>query len=294
MSRNKPFLIALSIVLASLTFSWAQAGTLTLRDGRVFNGTFLGGTSSTIRFRTEGVAKTFRLADVRDVSFVDNMATTTTGPTSSSTQYGKHSGTHTDTSGTHSRTHVGEYSTNPQSSAYPRAAMRDQYVIPSGTVLRVRTSEVIDSDVSHVGDAFSGTLESDIIANNELLAERGAPVKLRIAQVDQAGKFEGRSQLIIDLVELTSQGRSYAVTTSQATQRGDSQGKKTAIVVGGGAALGAIIGAIAGGGKGAAIGTVVGGAGGAGYQILTKGEKIKIPAETVLEFTMQRELYLRR
>ncbi len=254
---HKRSLIVLFLLLAFLTFSWTLADTVTLRDGRVFNGTYLGGTSRTIRFRTEGVIKTFRVDEVRDVSFVDN-------------------------------------STNPQSPAYPRAAIRDQYVIPAGTVLRVRTNEAIDSDVAHVGDTFSGTLQGDIIVSNELLAERGSPVKLRIAEVEQAGEFKGRSQLTVDLVELTVQGRNYALTTSQVEERGASQGKKTATVVGGGAALGAIIGAIAGGAKGAAIGTVVGGAAGAGYQILTKGEKVKVPAETVLEFTMQRDLYVRR
>ncbi|HEY3129157.1 MAG TPA: hypothetical protein VGL91_06845 [Acidobacteriota bacterium] len=281
--RNKPFLIVFFVVLVSLSFSWALAETLTLRDGRVFNGTYLGGTSRTIRFRTEGVIKTFRLDEVQNLAFVDNLATTYSG--APSTQYEVRSGARTDQYGNYSGSRGG---------SYRRAAVRDEYVIPSGTVLRVRTNESIDSDVAHVGDSFSGTLDSDIIVNNELLAERGSPVKLRIAEVEQAGKFEGRSQLVIDLVELTTQGRSYSLTTSQVEQRGSSQGKRTAIAVGGGAALGAIIGAIAGGGKGAAIGTVLGGAGGAGYEILTKGQKIKIPAETVLEFTMQRELYLRR
>src|SRR2546428_9840224 len=73
--KNKPFLIVFFLMLASLSFSWALAETLTLRDGRVFNGTYLGGTSRTIRFRTEGVIKTFRLDEVQDLAFVDNLAT---------------------------------------------------------------------------------------------------------------------------------------------------------------------------------------------------------------------------
>jgi hypothetical protein len=56
--------------------------------------------------------------------------------------------------------------------------------------------------------------------------------------------------------------------------------------VGGGAALGAIIGAIAGGGKGAAIGSGVGGAAGAGDVLFTRGKAVVIPTETKLSFQL--------
>src|SRR2546425_707379 len=179
--KNKPFLIVFFLMLASLSFSWALAETLTLRDGRVFNGTYLGGTSRTIRFRTEGVIKTFRLDEVQDLAFVNNLATTSSGVPS--TQYEVRSGARADQYGNYS-------GARGDSRSYRRAAVRDEYVIPSGTVLRVRTNESIDSEVAHVGDTFSGTLDSDIVVNNELLAERGSPVKLRIAETEQAGKFE--------------------------------------------------------------------------------------------------------
>ncbi|HEV8131549.1 MAG TPA: hypothetical protein VGQ81_09860 [Acidobacteriota bacterium] len=271
--KHKCIASTLFLLLALLAVSLALADTLTLRDGQSFNGTYLGGTSRTIRFRAEGVIKTFRKEEVRDISFLENAVTT-----SSSTSPGVAGGAY------------GQY----PSRTYPRAAVRDEYVVPTGTVLRVRTSEAIDSDVSRVGDTFSGSLDDDLILNSELLAERGTPVKLRIAEVQQSGEFKGRSQLTIDLVEMTLRGTSYTLTTSQVQERGASRTRKSEAVIGGGAALGAIIGAIAGGAKGAVIGTVVGGAAGAGYQVLTKGDKVKIPAETVLEFTMQQPLYVRR
>ena len=65
---------------------------------------------------------------------------------------------------------------------------------------------------------------------------------------------------------------------------------KVVLVVGASAGIGAAIGAIAGGGKGAAIGAGVGGGGATAVQVLTKGEKLNIPSETKLEFTLRSPL----
>jgi len=63
-------------------------------------------------------------------------------------------------------------------------------------------------------------------------------------------------------------------------------------MVGGGAALGTLLGAIAGGGKGAAIGAVAGAGAGGTAQVLTKGKTVKVPAETILRFQLDRPLHL--
>ena len=93
--------------------------------------------------------------------------------------------------------------------------------------------------------------------------------------------------MLLELTELVANGRRYYIRTTDHVEEGSSRGKKTAATVGGTAALGAIIGAIAGGGKGAAIGAAAGAGAGTGVQVLTKGEVLKIPAETVLEFRLQ-------
>jgi hypothetical protein len=74
----------------------------------------------------------------------------------------------------------------------------------------------------------------------------------------------------------------------------DSVGKntRTAEYVGGGALLGTIIGAIAGGGKGAAIGAAAGAGAGAGTQVLTRGKKVSVPAESLLTFRLERRLVM--
>ena len=83
------------------------------------------------------------------------------------------------------------------------------------------------------------------------------------------------------------QGKSYTLMSNEYEQTGKSRGKRTAETIGAGAAIGAAIGAIAGGGKGAAIGAGVGGATGTGIQVATKGQQVKIPSETKLDFRLE-------
>jgi outer membrane lipoprotein SlyB len=76
------------------------------------------------------------------------------------------------------------------------------------------------------------------------------------------------------------------LNTQSVSRASDSRGNRTAKVAGGTAAVGAIIGAIAGGGKGAAIGAGAGAAAGAGAEVVTKGQRVKIPSETRLTFVL--------
>jgi len=82
----------------------------------------------------------------------------------------------------------------------------------------------------------------------------------------------------------------YNIQTDQYHREGTSRGKNTAEKVGAGSVIGAIIGGIAGGGKGAAIGAAAGGGVGGGVQAATKGQQIKLPSETVLNFGLQSSL----
>ena len=76
------------------------------------------------------------------------------------------------------------------------------------------------------------------------------------------------------------------------TRDGLGANQRTGVFVGGGALLGTVLGAIAGGGRGAAIGALAGGAAGAGTQVLTRGPKLDIPSETVLSFRLDQPVYL--
>lgn len=159
--------------------------------------------------------------------------------------------------------------------------------IDQGTQLSVRLVDAIDSEKNQTGQTFHATLNNPLTADGEEVIPAGSDVTGHIAELKSAGKFAGQSEVVLQLDSITSGSRTYNIQTDQYKKQGSSRGKNTAEKVGGGAALGAIIGAIAGGGKGAAIGAAAGGGIGGGVQAATKGQQIKLPSETVLNFTLQ-------
>lgn len=158
--------------------------------------------------------------------------------------------------------------------------------IPEGSIVTVRTIDAIDSANSSTGQNFRASLDAPVVVNNRVVLPRGLNVNLKLVQASSAGKFSGRSELTVSLDTVTYQGKTYALESSDVQQQGASRGKRSAAVIGGSAVLGALIGGLAGGGKGAAIGAGVGAGGGTAVQAATKGQQVKIPSETRLDFTL--------
>lgn len=162
-----------------------------------------------------------------------------------------------------------------------------KFVIDQGTQISVRLIDPIDSEKNQTGDTFHATLNAPLTSEGEEAVSAGVEVSGHLVDVKSAGKFEGQSLVVLQLDSLTSGGRTYDIQTDQYRKQGNSRGKNTAEKVGGGAVLGSIIGAIAGGGKGAAIGAAAGAGVGGGAQAASKSQQIKLPSETVLNFTLQ-------
>jgi len=163
--------------------------------------------------------------------------------------------------------------------------------LPSGTELTVRTAEDIDSSTAVVGQTFSAIVERDILGESDnVIIPAGSHAVLVVREIS-AGGATGSPDMVLDMQSMTVSGRRYLVSTADLrkdTGTGIGKNRRTAETVGGGAALGTIIGAIAGGAKGAAIGVLVGAAGGAGVQVLNRGKDVRVPAETLLTFKLNR------
>ena len=159
--------------------------------------------------------------------------------------------------------------------------------VADGTVLQVRMIDSVDSASNQPGDRFRATLDAPITIEDKVIVPQGADIEGHVAELKGAGKFSGKPAIALELTALSVNGRRYSLHTSQYSREGSSRGKNTAEKVGGGAVLGSIIGAIAGGGKGAAIGGVVGAGAGGGVQAASKAPQIHVASESLLSFTLQ-------
>jgi hypothetical protein len=255
-----------AVALGLLVVTIAAADTLELKDGRVLDGRYLGGTQAVVRFQVEGNIQTFNVNDIVALTFTHGGGSAAAAPAPSMPYLAP--------------------TPAPVAQAQP-VSNSGSVTIPAGQSILVRMIDGVDSSKNHVGDIFHASLETDLTVNGALVARKGTDVYGRLAEAKEAGHLAGSSELQLELTRMVIDGRDYPVVSSDYTLQGKGRGKNTAEKVGGGAALGAIIGAIAGGGKGAAIGAGVGAGAGGAVQVLTRGQQVKVPSETLLEFRLQ-------
>ena len=174
----------------------------------------------------------------------------------------------------------------PPPPAAPAAPTFRNVTIAAGDALPVRVTQTLDSATTQEGTPFSGVLASDIVVDGVVAVPAGTAVSGQVDTVHEAGHFKGSSLLTVSLNSLTRRGERVSLSTEPYTVEGKGRGKNTLAKSGIGAAGGAILGGIFGGGKGAAIGAGVGGAGGAGINAVTRGEQVQIPSETVVRFRL--------
>jgi len=261
------------VSLGAVMLSLCVADTLTLRSGRVINGQYLGGDARHIRMAVGDHVDTFNIEDVGDIEFGGDTHAAAPQP--------------------------------PPPDAPPPAALQDRggppppppastpvagVQIPAGTTITVRMIDAVDSDRAHLGQTFRASVDEPVIMNGQTVIPRGADAVAKLVQDQQSGKFEGKTVLTLALTDITINGQMIDTTTGDVSRASSSRGARTAKVVGGATALGAIIGALAGGGRGAAIGAASGAAVGGGAEVLTKGQQVKIPSETRLNFTLQQPI----
>lgn len=160
-------------------------------------------------------------------------------------------------------------------------------VIPSGTPLHVRIDESIDTRRNRAGDGFSATLSQPVEHNGRVLIPAGTVFRGHVTSASASGRLKGRAQLGIALDSFRLNGRQYRVTTTSVDRVSEAHKKRNGFLIGGGAGLGAAIGAIAGGGKGALIGAGAGAGAGTAGAAFTGKKEVGIGAETPLRFTLR-------
>jgi hypothetical protein len=267
---SRRLMLLVAGILAVLSTA-AVADTLVLKDGSRHAGTFVSATARTVSFKEGTRIHRYPKSSVQSLEFGTTGAETVESGNSPA------------------------LSRRDAASGSPARDAARQVVIPTGTEVSVRTNENIDSSAASVGQKFSGMIAEDVMGSSGQVAiPKGSNAELVIRSVQSGGITKG-PELTLDLASVDVHGQRYVVNTAE-LQRNNGQGlganRRTAEMVGGGAALGTLIGAIAGQGKGAAIDAVAGAAAGAGTQVLTRGKEVKVPAESVLQFKLNQPLRL--
>jgi hypothetical protein len=167
-------------------------------------------------------------------------------------------------------------------------------VVPAETVIAVVLDETVSSKTNKPGDRFTATVESPVEVEGKVAIPKGARAEGVVNEAKAAGRFKGGAALGLTLTSVAVNGKDYEIQTSAAMRSSKGKGKRTAVMVGGGAAGGAAIGAVAGGGKGAAIGALIGAAAGTGGAGLTGNRDITLPAETPLDFTLLHSVHIKQ
>jgi hypothetical protein len=314
----------LSTVLVLALATAASADVITLKSGRVINGTYVGGTAHQVQIEVAGTVQTFDVADVYRIEFSGNApapvdpdrpalrrapdsadsgrptlrrapdADADSGqPTlhrapDADADSGQPTPRRSDSGNTVAILKPGE---EPSVSSRPSAAPA-QIMLPEGTNFVVRMIDAVDSDKVTVGQNYSAALDEPVAIDGQTAIPRGADVVVKLVNAKDAGKFTGRAELTLALWTVKVNGKEVDVNTQTITRQSDSRGQRTGTMAAGGAIVGAVIGGIAGGGKGAAIGAGAGGAAGAGAEAATKGPRVKIPAETRLTFVLDNAVRL--
>jgi hypothetical protein len=156
--------------------------------------------------------------------------------------------------------------------------------VPSGSMVRIRINQGLDSKHSEPGNIFDGVVLNDVVADGAVAIPRGASIQGTVVNSKPSGALKGKGELVLQLTQVTLAGRVFPVVTDTWSSIGpDKTGQTVGSAIGLGA-FGALIGAVAGGGPGAAIGAGAGAVAGLGASAASGTRQALIPPEAILTF----------
>ena len=251
--KNAGRYFLVTMTLTALLYPMVLADTLELKDGRLLEGDYVGGTRTTLRFQIEDRVEVVPIGEMLALTFSDS-SPSASGPASTPS--------------------AKTASTQPSTAA--------PIMVPAGTRLVVRLAESINSKEKAAGSRFTAVLEADLGVNGRVVAPKGSAVYGRLTSAKKGGRAFGKAELQLELTDIMINDQLQPIITGQYELTGKSQGtlKKTGI----GAALGALIDGGDGAKKGAAAGL--------GYSLISKGKQVSVREGTLIEFRLQQPLML--
>jgi hypothetical protein len=257
------FRTAVLAALGALALA-SQPVTVVTQDGSQIKGTFAGGSADEIRIVVAGQTLTVKTANIEAVKFDPGAAA---NPTQAFTPMNP----------------------VPVTPAVPQAGT----TIAANTPVFVRLIDSADSSHDSLGKEYRASLDEPLLnQTGEVVAPRSSDVLIVLTNRQESGHFAGKTELRLALRSLTIQGKRYDVSSTDVVEASSSRTARSGKTIGGLAAAGAVIGAIAGGGEGAAIGAGSGATLGTFGEVFTSGQRVRVPSETRLTFRLQQPLFV--
>jgi len=242
----------LLFMILMLVYS-VQADTLVLKNGLTLDGTYKGGSETTIKFETSGAVQEVAISDIKSLTFSAPAAKTESAAPA---------------------TPAAGATAGVGATAMAAAASGSQ--IPAGTKIMVKTAEDVSTASHQAGAMFKAVLEADLIVNNSLVAAKGSEIYGKVLE-SVGGRRIGNQRIVVSFDKISINGQLVAMDTDDVGAEGGRGGAARAV------GAGALIGAAAGdAGKGAAVG--------AGLALLAGGKHIKVPAGTVVEVAIKQAI----
>ena len=163
-------------------------------------------------------------------------------------------------------------------------------VIPAGTPITVRLQERLSSASAEPGGRFDAVIDEPIVVDNQVVVPVGALATGHVVVARRSGRLHHPGALGLTLDSVTVGQQTIPLATSNVVARGGSHKKRNWAFIGGGTGGGAVIGALAAGGKGALIGSGIGAAAGTTTAFVTGKKDVAFGAERRLRFRLNRDI----
>jgi len=247
-SIHRNSLIALSLLLFSLA---ALADTLVLKDGKVLQGAFKGGTAEAIQFEVNGTIETVVLGDITSLTFSPREAAAAPQAAAGAAAAGAAA----------VGTSPAETSTGP-------------VTVPAGSKLMLKTKDTISTASHQQGAKFTAELEAPLAVNGKVVAPKGTVVYGKVLE-SRGGRAVGGIRLLVTFTDLNLNNQMIPIVTDDVGAEAGRGGAAKAV------GAGALIGAAAGdAGAGAAVG-------GAVALLASRGNHIEVPPGTLVEVSLK-------
>jgi hypothetical protein len=152
-----------------------------------------------------------------------------------------------------------------------------EVAIPAGTRMAVVLDTGVGSDTSRLEEPVEAHTSRAIIVDGAPVLAEGTRVRGIVTEATPSAKIKGRASVSVRFDSLApSGGDRYTIETEAIHRTAAATKGRDAEKIGGGAAGGAVIGALFGGKKGALIGTAVGGGAGTALVLSTSGKEIRL------------------